>query len=177
MKPNLASVCLFNLNLEVNFFLFFGVVLLGSCGTQRSQLIDNFTSYMSVAEVRQLLSPVELTELEISVLKGEEKLPLEQQYSSTMLVKTYQTLGMSGQLKLSFSYNYLWKTCFVTSEGTRYIKLLGERQHLHLKFNSLFGEWNAKTSISTMVSRQPTGNEICWYDVRLLEEEYYQNER
>lgn len=138
------------------FFLL--IIILISCQKEHPvPLIDNFRSRMTLEEARMILLP-SLREWKVHIDN-----PVDQHY--VVEIAHYESLGLIGNLSLSFVNGQLDLTCFSTENMKGYIEQIEQLNNIKLEKTSDISSM-IRADIHPNVSIFSTINleEICWWD-------------
>lgn len=148
----------FKLTVRHIFFLLSGGLLVGCQQPSPSPLIDDFSSQMSIQEVRLTL-PLALRTWKVNIDDRPTHYVVE--------IDHYQSLGIAGQLNLSFIEGKLEMTCFLTKEIQKYLIQLEQVKGIRLEQSlpEIGGSFHAEIWPNTRVSIFSDSEELCWRDM------------
>jgi hypothetical protein len=134
----------------------------------RSQLLDDFQSYATVAEIREMYPHLVLKWRVVSdrALSPGDRRPPYHHYS--VVVPEYEHLGHKGALTLAFFNNRLMATMFVPLEYDTYVVRLQEA-FPELR-HATSARWSSFTTVRTGVHGLTGEKYAEWADDRLVSE-------
>ncbi len=152
------GVIMFKFKVRQIFFFLVSGLLVGCQQPSPSPLIDDFSSQMSIQEVRLTL-PLALRTWKVNIDDRPTHYVVE--------IDHYQSLGIAGHLSLSFIEGKLEMTCFLTKEIQRYLVQLERVKGIRLKQSlpEIGGSFHAEIGSNTSVFIFPGSEDICWRDM------------